>query len=139
MKRKHKNRLPKLIKLKRLHDLVWNIMSRYIRLRDSGQGCISCGCKIDYENSQAGHLWHGDNMDFFYQNVNAQCQRCNHHLHGNTGMYVIAVEKKWGIGTAERLLSMKRKAHKYTRSELCQIKEELENKIALLLTDKLTE
>jgi hypothetical protein len=136
IKRIQKERTKRLVKINRLHDIVWGYMSRYVRLRDESLGCITCKAPVSYEEGQAGHLWHGANMDFLHANINKQCVRCNKFLHGNTGVYVLEVDKKWGSGTAERLLAEKNVMRKYSREELEDIKQNLENRIAQLMAEK---
>jgi hypothetical protein len=40
------------------------------------------------------------------QNVNAQCPRCNRFLSGRQYEHGLAIDRKWGAGTAEKLLAL---------------------------------
>ena len=55
---------------------------KFIRNRDNGQPCISCG---KYTTLQAGHFYSGGKhptVRFNEDNVNGQCLRCNYYFSG---------------------------------------------------------
>lgn len=128
----------KLKSLRSLHKKAWNFMSSYIRLRDKGI-CITCSKKGAINEMHAGHFVHVRSMDFLEENISCQCPFCNTYRHGELGEYALALDKKYGLGTAERLLSMKHTIHKFTRNELEEIIQNLTDKIALLMTEKVNE
>jgi len=78
------------------------IFNRYIRERDEGFTCISCG---SHAANQAGHYFPVKGFSalrFHEWNVNLQCAGCNLFLHGNQAMYRIGLVKKIGEkGVAE--------------------------------------
>jgi hypothetical protein len=78
----------------------------YIRKRDEGQGCISCGRK-DANVYNAGHYKSvGANPTIRYNedNVHLQCARpCNKDLGGNIHLYRIALKEKIGVERLEAL------------------------------------
>ena len=82
--------------------------SKFIRLRDKGQRCITCGKWSD--EMDAGHFITRDKQCTRYdeQNVNAQCQECNRFKGGRQYEHGIAIDKKYGAGTAEKLLMKSR-------------------------------
>ena len=115
-------------------------MSKYVRLRDCllttnseeyGR-CITCGAIKPFEELEAGHLHHADGLDFEEKNINAQCHRCNVHLHGNGAIYAIKVDQKWGSGTNDELYIRKLRANKIDDFALDKIKEDLYNKVKKL-------
>jgi len=56
----------------------------WIRARDAGKGCISCGTQTGKEN--AGHyrsVGSCPELRFEPANCHLQCERCNTYLHGN--------------------------------------------------------
>lgn len=134
----------KLISLKRLEALTWNIFSRYIRLRDSKQSggfglgrlyCYTCGKLILTKQAHAGHFIHKRNsVRFLESNVHAQCSYCNTYLHGNLINYTLKMVKDYGKLHVEELRFHTSMAHKFTRDELEQIKQ-----TALLKIDKLSQ
>jgi hypothetical protein len=70
----------------------------YIRKRDAGKMCISCGKK---PMTEAGHYYPTStdphpSMRFHEMNVNGQCSHCNHWLRGNIHGYRQGLIKKYG-------------------------------------------
>jgi hypothetical protein len=80
-------------------------VNNYIRLRDAGQGCISCG--IYYSTVwQAGHFISvGANRTIRYNedNIHLQCVVCNLNMGGNVGPYRPRLIAKIGAKTVEWL------------------------------------
>ena len=69
---------------------------KFIRNRDHGQPCISCG---KYTTLQAGHFYSAGNhpsTKFNEDNVHGQCKRCNYFLSGNLLPYRENLIKKIG-------------------------------------------
>jgi len=72
-----KKSVPQLIKIAVRH------FHSFIRNRDEGKPCVSCG---KYTTLQAGHFYsagHYPALRFDPDNVHGQCKRCNYFLHGN--------------------------------------------------------
>jgi len=87
----------------RLKDRAVSVFNKFIRLRDEGQPCISCG---KYKKLQAGHYYSAgkhENLRFEEDNVNGQCLQCNYYLSGNLLNYREGLIKKIGIERVERL------------------------------------
>ncbi len=83
---------------------VQTLVNRWIRMRDAGLGCISCGTHNGKMN--AGHfLSTGARPDlrFDVMNINTQCERCNSYLSGNQAAYRIALIAKIGLAEVDRL------------------------------------
>jgi len=116
-------RKPSLAKLKRDLDKAF---SRFIRRRDAavdGIGiCISCG---KWEKLQAGHFIKRQYLAlrFDERNVNGQCVRCNHFLHGNDGEYCHALIKRYGQEVVDELMRLKRTTVKMTREDYTRLLE----------------
>ena len=80
-----------------------NVFNAYIRKRDEGMGCISCG---SYNQIQAGHFYSAgnhNNLRFNIHNVNSQCKKCNYFLSGNLLEYRKNLIVKIGLEAVERL------------------------------------
>ena len=97
------------------------IFNQYIRLRDNGLWCISCGLPPKKKNaghyySQGGH----SNVRFNEDNVHLQCEHCNTYLSGNLLNYQIGIEKRIG---AEKLIELQGKAHIEKKWSIDEIKE----------------
>ena len=99
--------------LKGLRKEAERVCHAYICKRDK-YICFTCG----KQGSQAGHFCHS-RLDFDERNLHCQCVRCNHFLRGNLGVYAIEIEKRYGIGTAEKIiLESHTTSNKYNRTEL---------------------
>jgi len=82
--------LPKL--LKKTQD----VFNKFIRERDKGRSCISCG---RYTTLQAGHFFSAGKysaLRFEEDNVHGQCLQCNYFLHGNLLSYQTNLINKIG-------------------------------------------
>lgn len=88
--------------------LAQKAFNAFIRERDKGQPCISCGTTADVQYA-AGH-WKSrgssPHLRFNQFNVNLQCNRyCNLGQSGNVGEYRIGLINKFGIKKVEWLES----------------------------------
>ncbi|MFM1755040.1 MAG: hypothetical protein RLZZ236_1979 [Bacteroidota bacterium] len=102
--------------------LAQQVFNKYIRLRDKGQNCISCGKPALKEN--AGHFYNANNhwnVRFNELNVHLQCEHCNTYLSGNLINYRENLLKKIGIEDFELLSSEANKTRKFTVNELKEI------------------
>ena len=104
--------------------------NRYVRLRDAGRGCISCGANLQSggvgggfdcghyrSRGAAGHL------RFCEDNAHGQCKRCNRRLSGNVACFRLGLLERIG---ADRLAALEadNAPHKWTRTELIAIRDE---------------
>lgn len=86
-----------------LKERAIRIFNKWIRQRDEGQGCISCG---SFNDIQAGHYHsagQNNHLRFNEFNVNSQCKRRNYYLSGNLIHYRANLIKKIGIEKVEEL------------------------------------
>ena len=97
--------------------------SLYIRLRESTLDgvtqCFTCG-KIDYHNKlQNGHFQSRRFMATRYeeQNCAPQCVACNMFRAGEQYKFALALDSKYGEGTAQELEYLARTIVKFTRSD----------------------
>jgi len=82
---------------------------KYIRIRDSGKGCICCGKPLG-DNFHAGHyLESGNNPAIRYDEDNIHGQRldCNFFKGGDSGSYQENLITKIGIDRVNRLKNLK--------------------------------
>lgn len=94
----------------------------YIRERDKGQRCISCG-KVP-KKINAGHYFNANNhwsVRFDERNVHLQCEYCNTYLSANLLLYTPAIMAKLGREQFEDLCIEARKTRKFTIEELKEI------------------
>jgi hypothetical protein len=107
-------------------------VNKYVRLRDHGKGCISCGAKPEARFGgamDAGHwrsVGSAPHLRFFLPQIAAQCVRCNRYLGGSAVEFrkglverlgrerVEAIEAmqgtaKWSVEYLQRLAKVMRK------------------------------
>lgn len=121
---------------------VRNIVHEYIRLRDKGKPCISCG--IPYKSDfQAGHFYKAElysTLKFNEFNIHGQCQLCNLRKEGNLNEYDQNLPNRIGQDAYELLKEKaeedKRTDHKWDREELNNIREYYKEKIKNLQNSK---
>jgi hypothetical protein len=107
--------------------------NKYIRERDYGLPCISCG-KPTKIGDHAGH-WKptssSPELRFNEDNCHLQCVQCNLYFHGNVEQYRVGLLKRIG---ESRVISLTvwDKAKKYTVQELKELIEEYKLKTKLL-------
>lgn len=111
----------KLVPLPKLLKKAQDVVNRFIRERDKGRGCISCGAGVE----QAGHYFpQGSHSALRYDpdNIHGQCIRCNMYLSGNLIYYRMGLVKRYGEPYVQSLeQKAKNKLKKYTREELEEI------------------
>jgi hypothetical protein len=107
--------LPKLTKK------AQDVFNAYIRRRDEGQPCISCG---EYKKLQAGHyvaVKKGSFLRFHEDNVNGECLHCNYYNPSHLVWYRMNLVKKIGVERVEWLEANCRNVKKWSRAELEEI------------------
>ncbi len=105
--RKRREEMKTLPTLKKEAQREFN---RYIRLRDVGRCCISCGFPMGEQqnggSSDAGHyrsVGSAPHLRFNEDNCHAQCKHCNQFLAGNSVQYRAGLVQRIG---AERLAAL---------------------------------
>lgn len=76
---------------------------KFIRERDKGKPCVSCG---KYTTLQAGHFYSAGNFPetrFNQDNVHGQCKKCNYFLSGNLLPYRTEIITRIGQDRFEQL------------------------------------
>lgn len=109
----------KLTPLPKLKKQVQTIVNAYVRERDAGLNCISCGKNCG--PVQCGHyISQGSSGALRYNldNLNVQGAGCNMYKHGNLIMYRQNLIKKIGVERVEYLEEHMHDVKKWTRSEL---------------------
>ena len=104
-------------------------VNEYVRWRDYGKPCISCGALPDYhkhlkgQSADAGHYrstGSAPHMRFVLGNINSQCVKCNRELSGNVVEYRKSLVAKHG---EEYVLKIEHDntPRKYSKDELRRI------------------
>lgn len=101
------------------------VFNAWIRKRDEGFPCISCGTG---KPEHAGHYFsagHNSKLRFDERNCARQCIRCNYFLHGNQTGYRKGLINRIGIEAVEQLESKAsvKGAYKWDRYSLIEIIE----------------
>lgn len=128
-----RKRLDAMQTLSQLKKKAQTAFNAFIRARDEGKPCISCG---RYHDGQyhAGHyrsVGSAPELRFEELNVWKQCQPCNTHLSGNLINYRRALVEKIGIEAVE-WLEGHHKQKKYTREQLKELASEYRAKTKVL-------
>lgn len=115
-------------------DKLWKVFSEFIRLRDSKDGfgnCCTCGKLIHYKEGHAGHFISRRHKatKFDEMNVHLQCVSCNTFHNGRQFEYSLFLDKRYGPGTAERLLQKSRQTYKMTSKEIDELTKEYKEKV----------
>ncbi|MFP7656097.1 recombination protein NinG [Chryseobacterium proteolyticum] len=129
--RKAWNKEKKIIKDKQKTHKDWlkdleKVVNEFIRLRDKGKPCISCG-SVNYTMS-AGHYFPAGsygNVRFDEDNIHGQCWfNCNSSKHGNLAEYTLRLPERIG---KERFEQLQVRAKQTTlKLSIPEIKEKIE-------------
>lgn len=103
------------------------VFQRWIRLRDEGKECVSCGT-MNPKQWHGGHFKKAEiysGLIFDERNVHRQCSKCNVFLGGNEGEYRIGLVNRFGEQFVNELEqdSQRLRSYKYTKDELIEIKK----------------
>lgn len=105
------------------HKQTQKVFNKFIRIRDHGQCCISCG-RNSGAKINAGHfrsVGAAPHLRYNEDNVHLQCEHCNTYLHGNIKGYVPGLIEKIGIERFEAI-EADNTPRKYTIYELVAIR-----------------
>jgi len=125
-----------------LRNNVKNVCHEYIRLRDTGKPCVSCGgeWKDDHE---AGHWYSAkqySSIRFDERNIHGQCIGCNRFLKGNVERYTERVHLRIGehgkAAVQKAAAKYKQDSFKWERSKLVAIRKYYQEKIKSLKKDR---
>ena len=101
--------------------------NRYIRKRDEGKPCITCG---KYKVLEAGHYYpagHYPMLRYNEDNVNGEDKHCNYYSGDHLIFYRENLIKRIGIERVEKLDFLakynKRTSHKWSRFDLIDVIE----------------
>lgn len=133
--------------LPKLEKKLWDLFSKFIRMRDASQlngycPCMTCGMSFFWKYMEAGHFIPRAKKEikFNEQNVNAQCVGCNHTEDGRYDAYAKALDKKYGPGTAAKLEDVQSRFFRfdkgwlqfkidYYRKEVAKLKKKVHQQI----------
>lgn len=112
----------------------------YIRARDVGKPCISCGKPLGGEPNSydAGHwrsVGSAPHMRFVEDNVHGQCKHCNNYLAGNAVEYRKGLVDRLGLHRVEQIEG-DTVLRKYTKEALIEIARHYREQARQLLKDR---
>ena len=103
------------------------VMNRYVRLRDHGKGCISCGAQPEAKFGGAVDCGHylsrgaSPHLRFHLHNMAAQCVKDNRYLGGVAGKFRLGLIARLGVEKVEALEALQGPA-KFTVEYLQRLK-----------------
>jgi len=115
------------MKSKSINQLVAEldkVFSIFIRLRDiDADGfsyCVTCGKPMTLKTSQCGHFISRRHFATRWEEKNcaAQCYACNMHNQGRQYEFGLAIDNRFGVGTAQKLLIQSKNKFKKDKSIL---------------------
>lgn len=109
-----------------------NQFNKFIRLRDSGKGCISCDKPL-INKFDAGHYFSSGGhkaTTFDERNCHGQCVHCNRYLHGNLLNYQIGIVKRIGDELFD-LNKLSQNLKKFSKDEVKEILKKYKEKCKL--------
>ena len=83
------------------------VVHAYVRKRDLGKPCISCGCNWN-SDFQAGHFYAAgsfETLKFNLDNIHGQCQKCNLFESGKFDQYALRLPERIGIERYNNLVA----------------------------------
>jgi len=114
---------------------VRTVCHTYIKLRDKGKPCISCGTPWN-KYFQAGHYFKAETfstIEYNELNISGQCQLCNLRKNGNFGDYSLRLPKRIGQEKFDEITQLaeidKKINHKWDREKLKEIRKYYQTKI----------
>jgi hypothetical protein len=124
--------------ISQLLESTRNVCHEYIRLRDKGKPCISCGTQW-HQEFQAGHFYKAETFStikFNELNIHGQCVQCNIRKDGNNSEYTVRLPDRIGTKDFEHLnylASIDKKTNfKWEREKLIEIRKYYREKIKTL-------
>ena len=90
------------------------IFSQFIRLRDNGKGCYTCGVKKTWKELQCGHFIPRQYFALRYdeRNCHSQCYACNMLYNGQPSKYALNLIKEYGEGIIQELENLRQRITK---------------------------
>lgn len=108
-----------------LNDLQ-KVFNEFIRVRDKGKPCVSCGCIVN-GNGHASHFFSvgsHPNVRFNEDNVHVSCVECNLHRHGNLAEYSLRLPRRIGQERFDMLVVKAKQS--LLKLSIPEIKEKIE-------------
>ncbi len=121
---------------------LWKAFSLAIRLRDVGNDgkgkCFTCPRTIHYTEGDCGHGIPRQHKSTKYheQNNHLQCKKCNGFEGGEQVEYAKEVDRRYGVGTWDKLRIMSRQVCKRGKFEIDRMTDWYKDEIVRLKKEK---
>ena len=116
------------------------VFNEFIRKRDEGKGCISCGAPYF---SDCGHVFKISTrpaMRFNPMAAHGQCRECNSKHDGNYDAYCLGIAARYGINYLTEVIQCanesRKSCHKWSRMELQEIIFNCKQQIKIINSSK---
>lgn len=137
----------KAVPISKLIKLLDEVFSQFIRLRDSDENgycsCVTCGAVGFWKGGSGVAIQNGHFQSrskhytrHLEKNCSAQCYACNCMKQGEQFLHGIALDKRWGEGTALEMLQLGNQPFKYTREWLEERIKHYKLEVQRLKTEK---
>ncbi len=130
-----KRKAPSITLLKRKADRLFSLSIRY-RDGEKRDGewwcqCVTCDSWNPMKNTHAGHFQKRGRLATRWneENVNAQCPGCNTYRDGEQYKYSLAIDAKYGSGTAKKLYELAKTDFRPNRASLEEVIHDAEEQI----------
>lgn len=124
--------------LRQLEKEADKYFSLMIRQRDADRdgycGCVTCGARKHWKEMDCGHFISRRHKATRYdvQNCAAQCKRCNIFSQGKQFEFGLAIDRRYGQGTTEKLLLKSKMVCKRNATKLLTMISEFKRKVSIL-------
>jgi len=118
--------MPRTISRKGLIRKLDRVFSLYIRTRNAKNEiveCVTCGVKKHYTEMDAGHFVSRRHYATRWtsSNCHVQCKKCNNWGAGESYLMGKYIDKTYGRGTADELITLSREIKKFTDEDLKEL------------------
>lgn len=119
------------------HKQAQSAFNEFIRTRDAGQPCISCGRNTGAKMNAGHYRTVGASKETRYDesNCHLQCEHCNSYLSGNIGEYKPRLIDKIGQAAFDRLMGP-HELKRWTREELQELAADYRQKTRELIKQR---
>ena len=121
----------KEVRVESLIDTLVFIFHRYIRARDRGKPCPSCGSVWSAE-FQAGHYHSAganSSVRFNEVNVNGQCVECNSGSNFDKERYWNTLQKRWSIDKLSAMEEERTRVKRWSEEEIRELTKYYKEKL----------
>lgn len=108
--------------LRSLRKKARDLFSKWVRQKEKGV-CYTCGTRHEWKETDCGHFYHRDSLDFSEEGNHCQCTRCNRFLHGNTAKYAEHLVRDYGPDIIKELIRLGDNVRKFKQQELLDLIE----------------